>query len=500
MMLNVGLDPDGTIYVNVIAHDETDHSWYSVSNISNAYAGDTSTTYAAINLTRGSEAETYVYFIFSPLSRIPANAYIYYIKCDINCYTNAGNNGPGTFILCEGTTEVSPSVAIGNSSANHKTITSTKWTRAQLDNIRLKVYNKRGTSQTSTAYYDRFYGATLTVQYAVEPEPYLTFEDSEVESVCADAYGDGTGTKQIQADLFTSTGLAFRENTDIVSFNEFGEYFTNVTTITAGSSTSALGGFGGCTALESITLPESLTTVGAYAFYGCTSLKTVDLSNVTSIGNYAFSNCYGLEYIVIPDTIESVSHTVLQYAAREGTIVIEGNLSKSSQSGTMQAKHLIVKGDVNQSNYYSIVSTRTETIRFLGDYNRTGSNGGILSNAGTNNNSSIMFFELMGVLSGSNAVFPANQTQYLAQGCIVHLGYSGVAIDSPATLVGSGTTVAKLSRVDKIYVGDGTSEAADQAVLDQYLAVNSWAAVSSKLDLWYNYDGEYKTPPTIPII
>lgn len=43
-----------------------------------------------------------------------------------------------------------------------------------------------------------------------------------------------------------------------------------------------------------------------------------------------------------------------------------------------------------------------------------------------------------------------------------------------------------------IYVGDGTSQAADQAVLDMYLADSSWASYSSKLDLWYNYTGEYK--------
>ena len=63
MMLMAGLSPEGTVYVNVVAYDENDHSWYGVSNMTNAYAGDTSTTYAAINLTRGSEAK-HMYTLF----------------------------------------------------------------------------------------------------------------------------------------------------------------------------------------------------------------------------------------------------------------------------------------------------------------------------------------------------------------------------------------------------------------------------------------------------
>jgi hypothetical protein len=52
----------------------------------------------------------------------------------------------------------------------------------------------------------------------------------------------------------------------------------------------------------------------------------------------------------------------------------------------------------------------------------------------------------------------------------MHLGYSGIPF-APEVLVGSGYTPAQLlSRVSKIYVGPGESQAGDQAILDQYLA------------------------------
>lgn len=571
MMLNVGLDPDGTIYVNVIAHDETDHSWYSTSNISNAYAGDTSTTYAAINLTRGSEAETYVYFIFSPLSRIPANAYIYYIKCDIKCYTNAGSQGPGTFILCEGTTEVPPSVAIGSSSANHKTITSTKWTRAQLDNIRLKVHNKRGTTNVNTNYYDRFYGATLTIRYAIQPEPYLTFEDSEVESICATEYGDNIGTKQVQADLYTSTGLSFRGNTDIVSFDELGEYFTNITTITAGSSATVLGAFGGCTALESITLPDALITIGAYSFYNCTSLESISIpslvttigasafygcsgltgtlslpssltsiganafqgcsgltsvtipSSVTSIGNSAFNGCSGLTgNMIVPSTVTSLGTTpfggctglsnlynfcsasvapaFFNNVAPGGVIYCKGNCNGSTATSSSKAHTIIIGGYSNSTSAQRAIFSSSATLRALrvwGNINRTAYNGSLIVSAGNNTKVKIVFVELLGKFMNNDyghfyagsGIVPANT--------IIHLGYDTITNNElPCTPTRAD---AGYSNVVKIYVGTGESLAKDQAILDMYLADIDWAAYSSKLDLWYNYDGEFNTPviPTI---
>ena len=43
------------------------------------------------------------------------------------------------------------------------------------------------------------------------------------------------------------------------------------------------------------------------------------------------------------------------------------------------------------------------------------------------------------------------------------------------------------TNIVKIYFGDGTSQAADQAILDTYSANADWTSDSSKFDLWYNY-------------
>ena len=56
--------------------------------------------------------------------------------------------------------------------------------------------------------------------------------------------------------------------------------------------------FYGCSGLTSVTIPNSVTSIGDCAFYGCSGLTSVTIGNsVTSIGNYAFSGCNNLQQL-----------------------------------------------------------------------------------------------------------------------------------------------------------------------------------------------------------
>ena len=60
--------------------------------------------------------------------------------------------------------------------------------------------------------------------------------------------------------------------------------------------------FGGCTKLKSVTLPSTLTTIGANAF-DCSGLTSITIpASVTTIGNAAFQNCNSMNTITIADS------------------------------------------------------------------------------------------------------------------------------------------------------------------------------------------------------
>ena len=59
--------------------------------------------------------------------------------------------------------------------------------------------------------------------------------------------------------------------------------------------------------IESIELPEGITNISDYGFFGCNSLKSIIIpNNVTSIGEYAFDYCNNLENLEIPTSVTNI--------------------------------------------------------------------------------------------------------------------------------------------------------------------------------------------------
>ena len=84
---------------------------------------------------------------------------------------------------------------------------------------------------------------------------------------------------------------------------------SSLTSLTLPSNVTKIGesAFEGCSGLTSLTLPSSVTSIGSSAFHGCSGLTSLTLpSSVTSIGWSAFSGCSGLTSLTLPSSVTEI--------------------------------------------------------------------------------------------------------------------------------------------------------------------------------------------------
>src|ERR1019366_9233460 len=103
----------------------------------------------------------------------------------------------------------------------------------------------------------------------------------------------------------------------------------NLPVTTIGGSLNArgvwLGAFDGCTSLTSVTIPNSVTSIGVTAFYD-TSLTSVNIPNsVTSIGDEAFGACFSLTTVTVGTNVTSIGEEAFLDLPRLTAVYFQGN-------------------------------------------------------------------------------------------------------------------------------------------------------------------------------
>ncbi len=122
----------------------------------------------------------------------------------------------------------------------------------------------------------------------------------------------------------------------VTSINAYAFYDRiGLTSVTIGNGVTSIGkyAFYGCSGLTNITIPDSVTSIGSSAFYGCSGLTNITIpDSVTSIGSSAFYGCSGLTNITIPDSVTSIGSSAFYGCSGLTNITIPDSVTSIGSS------------------------------------------------------------------------------------------------------------------------------------------------------------------------
>jgi hypothetical protein len=139
----------------------------------------------------------------------------------------------------------------------------------------------------------------------------------------------------------------------------------NLTSVTIPDSVTNIGryAFFSATSLGNVTFGTNVTSIGVDAFAFCIDLSSVTIpSSVTSIGAAAFNDCYRLTSVTIPSKVTSLGDDAFAYCSGLAAVYFQGNAPSGDAS--------VFSNDNNPIVYY--LAGTTGWSQFLSEVSLTG--------------------------------------------------------------------------------------------------------------------------------
>lgn len=176
----------------------------------------------------------------------------------------------------------------------------------------------------------------------LESEDFASDGTNELTGICGDNLTwtlDNEGTLTI-----SGTGAMW----DFIIAEEEGSitystpWCSSITSVVIEPGVTSIGGAAFCEpGLTDIEIPNSVTSIGRWAFSGCDNLTTINIpDSVTSIGEAAFYDCDSLTYVKIPDRVTSIGKNAFRMCDELTSVVLGSGVTDIGESAFFYCQKL----------------------------------------------------------------------------------------------------------------------------------------------------------------
>ena len=237
----------------------------------------------------------------------------------------------------------------------------------------------------------------------------LTSVTLESNSIVSESRDENSSMKSV----FGEQVKTYVIGNEVTSIGENAFYeCTSLTSVTIGNSVTSIGGyaFSNCSGLTSVTvakestwidsrdncnaiietatnklligcknttIPSSVTSIGNYAFYGCSSMTSITIPNsVAGFGDYAFYDCTSLTSITIPNSVTSIGSNTFSKCTNLTSVTLESNsiVSESRDENSSmksvfgeQVKTYVIGNEVTRIGNYAFKGCKSLTSITIGN-------------------------------------------------------------------------------------------------------------------------------------